>query len=74
MRARRSFLQEQIVLDAFSYVGISAPDALLKFGVSWVPADALLFRVEGNLFFGDTGQFGTYDANDLLVISARYSF
>ncbi len=73
-RARKSFLREQLVFDAFSYVGFNAPDALAKVGVTWAPADALSFRAEGNLFFGDEGQFGAYDDNDLVVISTRYSY
>ncbi|TVQ18337.1 MAG: hypothetical protein EA382_17840, partial [Spirochaetaceae bacterium] len=63
-----------LVFDAFSYVGFNAPDALVKVGVTWAPADALSFRAEGNLFFGDEGQFGAYDDNDLVVISTRYSY
>lgn len=74
VRLRRSFFREQLIVDAFSYIGFNAPDALLKVGLSWAPVDALLFRAEGNIFFGDSGQFGAYDGNDLLVISTRYSF
>ena len=73
-RARKSFLRERLVFDAFSYVGFNAPDALVKVGATWAPADALSFRVEGNLFFGDEGQFGAYAGNDLVVISTRYSY
>ena len=73
-RVRRSFLREKLVLDAFSYIGINAPDALLKVGITFAPADALSFRAEGNVFFGDSGQFGSYAGNDLLVITSRYSF
>ncbi|MFW5745590.1 MAG: hypothetical protein ACOC2D_20125 [Spirochaetota bacterium] len=36
--------------------------------------DALSFRAEANLFFGDEGQFGAYDENDLVVVSTRYSY
>ena len=73
-RARKSFLRERLAFDAFSYVGFNAPDALVKVGATWAPADALSFRAEGNLFFGDEGQFGAYDENDLVVISTRYSY
>jgi hypothetical protein len=73
-RARKSFMREQLVFDAFSYVGFNAPDALVKVGVTWAPADALSFRAEGNLFLGDEGQFGAYDDNDLVVVSTRYSY
>jgi len=73
-RARKSFLRERLVFDAFSYVGFNAPDALMKVGATWAPADAISFRAEGNLFFGDEGQFGAYDENDLVVVSTRYSY
>ncbi|TVR62904.1 MAG: hypothetical protein EA426_01325 [Spirochaetaceae bacterium] len=73
-RARTSFLREQLVFDAFTYVGFNAPDALVKFGATWAPVDAFSFRAEANLFFGDEGQFGAYRGNDLVVISTRYSF
>ena len=74
VRARRSFLREQLVLDAFAYVGLNAPDALVKVGTTWTPADALSLRAEGNLFFGEEGRFGAHDENDLVVASVKYSF
>jgi hypothetical protein len=73
-RVRTSFLREQLVLDAFSYVGFTAPDALVKVGATWAPADALSFRAEGAFFFGEEGRFGAYDGNDLVLISTRYSY
>jgi hypothetical protein len=73
-RARRSFLRERLVVDTLAYVGLDAPDGLVKIGATWSPADALSFRLEGNIFFGEEGRFGSYDDNDMIVVSARYSF
>jgi hypothetical protein len=73
-RARASFLREQLVFDAFSYVGLEGPDALIKLGATWAPADALSFRAEASLFLGEEGRFGAYAENDLVVLSTRYSY
>lgn len=74
VRARRSFLREQLVLDALGYVGLNASDALVTIGATWTPADALSLRAEGDLFFGEEGRFGAHDENDLVVASVKYSF
>jgi hypothetical protein len=74
LRARRTFFRDRLAVDLFSYIGLNEPDALVKTGATWAPADALSFRLEGNFFFGDTGQFGGYSGNDLIVLSTRYSY
>ncbi len=74
LRMRRGFFREKLVFDAFSYIGINAPDALLKVGITYAPLDALSFRAEGNFFFGESGRFGAYSGNDLIVLSTRYSY
>lgn len=53
---------------------MNVPDALVKTGATWAPVDALSFRLEGNFFLGDSGQFGGYSGNDLIVFSTRYSY
>lgn len=74
VRVGRSFLREQLALDAFGYIGINAPDGLVKTGATWAPGDSLSFRAEGSFFFGEEGSFGAYDENDLVVVTAKYSF
>ncbi len=74
LRARRSFFRNRLVIDAFSYIGLNEPDGLVKAGMSWAPTDGLSFRTEANFFFGENGQFGVYDDNDLVVISVGYSY
>ncbi len=74
LRLRRAFLREQLVLDAFGYVGLNAPDAFVKIGTTWAPADSLSFRAEANLFFGESGRFGVHHGNDLVVASVKYSY
>ncbi len=74
LRVRRSFFREQLVMDAFGYAGINEPDALVKVGTTWTPADALSFRIETNLLFGESGRFGDLSTNDLIVVTAQYRF
>jgi Protein of unknown function (DUF1302) len=73
-RARDSFINDTLTVDLLSYVGITDMDALVKLGVTYAFTDALDVSLEGNIFLGDSGQFGQYDNNDLVVMEAKYSY
>ncbi|MFH1502187.1 MAG: DUF1302 family protein [Candidatus Eisenbacteria bacterium] len=69
-----SLLNDTLNLEFFSYVGLSDGDALLRPKVSYDVADGFEIQFGADLFVGDAGVFGTYDANDSVYAKLKYSF
>ena len=72
--ARDDFLNDTLHLEFFSYVGLSDGDALLRPKVSYDVADGFEVLFGADLFMGDEGMFGAYDANDSVYTKLKYSF
>ena len=72
--ASDSFMNETLHLEIFSYVGLSDGDALVRPKVSYDVADGFEVVVGADLFIGDEGMFGVYDANDSAYAKLKYSF
>lgn len=72
--AVRSFARESLRLEALAYLGLDAPDALLKAQLVWKITDTMELSGGAWLFFGDSGPFGQYDGNDSAFAGAKISF
>lgn len=72
--ARKDFLRERLWLELFAYVGLNNGDALIRPKVSYSFADGFDIQTGANIFTGDKGRFGQYDANDMLYLKLKYSF
>jgi len=70
----KSFLNKTLMLEFFSYVGLTSEDALLRPKVTYDLADGLEWIVGADIFIGDSGDFGQYDDNDLVYTKIEYSF
>ncbi len=70
----RTFARETLRLEALAYIGLDVPDAFFKTQLVWKMTDALELAGGAWLFLGDEGQFGQYDGNDSVFISAKLSF
>jgi len=70
----KSFLNETLMLEFFSYVGLTNEDALLRPKATYDLADGLEWIVGADIFIGDSGDFGQYDDNDLIYTKIKYSF
>ena len=70
----RSFARETIRLEALSYIGFSAPDALIKPQVTWKITDGMEIAAGGWFFLGDSGPFGQYTDNNSIFASAKIYF
>lgn len=70
----KSFLNETLMLEFFSYVGLTSEDALLRPKATYDLADGLEWIVGADIFIGDSGDFGQYDDNDLVYTKIKYSF
>jgi hypothetical protein len=68
------FLGETLHLEFFSYLGLTDGDALLRPKIIYDMSDGLELTLGSDIFIGDEGMFGGFDANDLLYVKARYSF
>jgi len=58
----------------FSYIGIHPRNALLRPAISYDLPDGIQAQIGANLFFGDEGYFGQFDANDTVYVKLKYSF
>ena len=70
----KSFLNETLMLEFFSYVGLTNKDALLRPKATYDLADGLEWIIGADIFIGDSGDFGQYDDNDLIYTKIKYSF
>ena len=70
----KPFLNDTLMVEFFSYVGLTNEDALLRPKVTYDLADGLEWVVGADIFLGDEGDFGQYDDNDLVYTKVKYSF
>ncbi|MDP2791172.1 MAG: hypothetical protein Q8O15_05375 [Rectinemataceae bacterium] len=70
----RSFARETIRLEALTYIGFAAPDALIKPQVTWKLTDGMEIAAGGWFFLGDSGAFGQYSDNNSIFASAKIYF
>lgn len=70
----RPFLNETLIVEFFSYVGLNNKDALLRPKITYNITDGLEWSVGADVFLGNKGDFGQYNDNDLLYSRVKYSF
>lgn len=70
----KSLLRETLHLDLLSYIGLTNKDALIRPSVAYDIADGLKATVGANVFIGDSGYFGQFNANDMAYFKLSYSF
>jgi len=70
----KTFLRDTLTVEVFSYVGLAAPDALIKPKVTLDVSDGLEVFAGAYIFLGDSGDFGQYDENDGVYAGAKLSF
>lgn len=70
----RTFFQDTVKTEVFSYMGLNAPDALIKPKITWTAADGLELFTGAYIFLGDSGDFGQYHDNNGLYVGAKLSF
>ncbi len=72
--ASMDFLRETLNVELFSYIGLENGDALVRPKVTYDFIDGFQIQLGANLFFGDEGQFGRFDKNDMVYTKIKYSF
>jgi hypothetical protein len=72
--AKKDFLREKLWFELFGYYGINEEDMLLRPKISYSFADGFDIITGANLFFGETGNFGQFDDNDMVYAKIKYSF
>lgn len=72
--ASMDFLRETLNVELFSYIGLDNGDALVRPKVTYDFIDGFQIQLGANLFFGDEGQFGRFDKNDMIYTKIKYSF
>jgi hypothetical protein len=72
--AKKDFLRERLWLELFSYIGLNNEDALIRPKVTYAFADGFEILCGANIFLGEQGRFGQYDANDMIYLKFKYSF
>ncbi len=68
------FLRETLNVELFSYIGLNEGDALVRPKITYDFVDGFEMQFGANLFFGDKGQFGRFDKNDMIYTKLKYSF
>ena len=68
------FLGETLHLEFFSYIGLNDGDALMRPKISYDLSDGFEVTLGSDIFLGEEGMFGAYDANDLVYAKVKYSF
>jgi hypothetical protein len=80
MRLSAAYLNEQIKPWLFAIYGLQGDNWWMQAKVDWEPRDAIRFSIEydlfeGHAYDGDTGgNFGNFDRNDMVQLTARYTF
>jgi len=72
--ASMDFLRETLNVELFSYIGLDNGDALVRPKLTYDFVDGFQIQLGANLFFGDEGQFGRFDKNDMVYTKIKYSF
>ena len=72
--ARKNLLREKLGLELFAYVGLNNKDALIRPKISYAFADGFDIQLGANIFVGDKGRFGQFNANTMVYTKLKYSF
>ncbi len=72
--AKKDFFREKLWIELFSYIGLNNEDALVRPGIIYDFADGFEIKGGANIFVGESGRFGQYDANDMVYMKIKYSF
>ena len=72
--AKKDFLREKLWIEFFTYAGINTSDALIRPKLTWSFADGFDIQAGANIFTGDEGRFGQFNANDMLYAKLKFSF
>jgi len=72
--AKKDFLRETLNLELFAYYGLNNSDWLLRPKVLYDLSDSVEIIFGSNLFFGDSGDYGRFDSNDMAYTKVKYSF
>ena len=77
--ANRSFINETLTLQLFTYYDITNEDALIRPTVSYDLADGFEILGGANIFMAGinndyTSYFGYFDDNDMVYLKLKYSF
>ncbi|MEX2371357.1 MAG: DUF1302 family protein [Bacteroidales bacterium] len=72
--ARKDFLRERLWIELFTYIGLDNQDALIRPKVTYSFSDGFELLGGANIFVGDQGRFGQYNANDMVYTKIKYSF
>lgn len=72
--AARKFMNDTLELKFFGYYGLNNSDALVRLSAGYDIADGLNLVIGSDIFIGDEGYFGQYDANDMVYAKVKYSF
>ncbi|MFH2130501.1 MAG: DUF1302 family protein [bacterium] len=70
----RDFLRETLKLELFSYIGLNDNGSLIRPKVSYDLFDGFQIVAGLNIFNGNKGTYGQYDANDMIYSKIKYSF
>ena len=73
-RMSKTFLRETLKIELFSYIGINAPDALIRLKLVYDLTDSLEIFLGSNIFLGDEGLFGQYNDNKMVYTGLKFSF
>jgi len=72
--AKKDFFREKLWIELFAYIGLNNKDALIRPKIIYNFADGFEIQAGANIFTGQNGRFGQYDANDMLYLKLKYSF
>lgn len=72
--AKKTFLREKLGLEFFAYIGLNNEDALIRPKISYAFADGFDIQLGANIFLGDKGRFGQFNANNMVYTKLKYSF
>ncbi|MDY6916155.1 MAG: DUF1302 family protein [Candidatus Cloacimonadota bacterium] len=73
-QASNTYHHEKIEVSFLGYYGINEQDALVRPKVSYELSSGLNLRLGIDLFYGEGGNFGQYDQNDMVYMKLRYDF
>lgn len=72
--ASKQLVNDTLELKFFGYYGLNNSDALLRFSAGYDITDGMEVVIGSDIFIGDEGYFGQYDANDMVYAKVKYSF
>ncbi len=70
----RTFFQDKLKVELFSYIGLDNKDALVKPKLTWNGIDSVELFVGAYLFINNTGDFGQYHDRNGVYTGGKMSF